>query len=401
MIHKFKVENFYSINEEQVLDFTSKKKYSGSYGEYDDSYIGLINCFVGANASGKTNLFKALSFLLWFAENSFYKISENTGRLFSPHKLRENDTTNFEVIFDMNNNLYKYNLSLTVDSVVSEKLEIKSKKGFSYIYKLENKDGNISIKYNRNNDILSKINPKEENRFIKSKRMVSFFSFLIGVGYFDEIGLTGITKEGFRNVFSHGSISLDSREESIILSRNLEKSEFKDKILLYLKSFDLGIEDYVQDKFKARINDEVLDLIGFKHSNNDKDFKLSIFDESAGTVKGLYLLLNLFKVLFNGGIAIIDELDSRLHYEIAKTLVNLFADKDINTKNAQLFFSTHQALFLNDRDKAQIFLAYKEDSLNTEVYRLDTIPGIRNTENFAEKYLSGEYGAIPRIEGCL
>lgn len=401
MIHKFKVENFYSINEEQVLDFTSKKKYSGSYGKFKKYYIGLVNCFVGANASGKTNLFRALSFLLWFAENSYYRVSDNPGRLFSPHKLRENENTNFEVIFDMNDNLFRYNLSLTVNSVVSEKLEIKSQKGFSYIYKLENENGKISIKYNRNNNVLSKINPTEEARFKKSKKMVTFFSFLIGIGYFHNIGLTGITKEGFRNVYSHGSISLDSSEESIILSKELEKSKNKDKILSYLKSFDLGIEDYVQDVFKARIKDEMFNLIGFKHSNHDRGFKLPIFDESAGTIKGLYLLLNLLNVLLDGGIAIIDELDSRLHYEIAKTLVNLFTDKDLNKKNAQLFFSTHQPLFLNDRDKSQIFLAYKEDSLNTEIYRLDAIPGIRNTENFFEKYLTGEYGAIPRIGDCL
>ena len=48
-------------------------------------------------------------------------------------------------------------------------------------------------------------------------------------------------------------------------------------------------------------------------------------------------------------------------------------------------------------DKKQIFLCEKEDYLNTEVYRLDEIEGVRNTENFFEKYLSGTYGATPRI----
>ena len=39
-----------------------------------------------------------------------------------------------------------------------------------------------------------------------------------------------------------------------------------------------------------------------------------------------------------------------------------------------------------DRDKKQIFLCEKEDYLNTDVYRLDEIEGVRNTENFFEKY---------------
>ena len=46
MIHKFTVENFYSINEEQELDFTSTKKYSNSFAEYEDKYISNVNCFL-------------------------------------------------------------------------------------------------------------------------------------------------------------------------------------------------------------------------------------------------------------------------------------------------------------------------------------------------------------------
>jgi len=399
MIHNFKVSNFSSINEEQELSFISQKKYSNSYKEYNNNYISLVNCFVGANASGKTNIFKALSFLIWFAENSFYQISDNIGKLFTPHCLKENDLTTFEITFDMNNKLYRYSLSLKIKEIYSETLEIKSQKGYTYVYKLENDNGNINIKYNRYSDILSKINKKEEERF-KSKKMVTFFSFLIGIGYFDGIGLTGITKEGFKNVYSDGSISLDAHSESIILSEELENSKLKANILSYLKCFDLGIENYSKNKYRARMENETINLIGFKHANSKKSFNLPIFFESSGTIKGMYLLLNLLEVLSKGGVAIIDEFDARLHYDIARKLISLFANKDTNPKNAQLFFSTHQPLFLNDRDKSQIFLCYKEDHLNTEIYRLDEIKNIRNSENFFEKYLSGEYGATPRIGKC-
>lgn len=400
MIHNFKVENFYSINEEQELDFTTNKKYSDSYGQYDNDYISKVNCFVGANASGKTNLFKALSFLLWFSENSFYQDLENDlKKLFVPHKLKENKPTKFEIIFDISQNLYRYSLILTPDELINEKLEIKSQKGYTFLYKLENVDKQINIKYNRNCDILPRINKKEEERF-KLKKKATFLSFLIGIGYLDKIGLTGITNGCFRNVYSRGSISLESKTEAIILSKELEHSKQKSEILKYLKCFDLGIENYVLGMFKAKFPSETLDLIGFRHANKEQSFDLPILEESAGSIKGMYLLLNLLDILEDGGIAIIDELDARLHYEIAHKIISLFANKDTNKNNAQLFFSTHQPLFLNDRDKTQIFLCYKEDYLNTEVYRLDDIPGIRNTENFFEKYLAGEYGATPRIEGC-
>ncbi len=399
MIHNFKVENFYSIKDEQELDFTSNKKYSDSSTLYNDIYVNNVNCFVGANASGKTNIFKALSFFIWFAENSFYKMPKNIGRLFAQHKLKENDVTKFEITFDINGNLYRYSLTLTPQELLNEQLEIKSQKGFSYLYKLNNKDNKISIKYNRNNDKLLKINSKEENRF-KTKKMATFLSFLIGIGYLDELGLIGIAKDGFKNVYSNGSVTLDANSESIFLSEELEESNIKPEILSYLKCFDFGIEDYGYEKFQAKYRNETINLIGFKHSNNEASFQLPIFEESAGTIKGTYLLLNLLRVLDCGGFAMIDEIDARLHYDITRKLISLFANKETNKNNAQLFFSTHQPLFLNDRDKSQIFLCYKEDFLNTEIYRLDEIKGVRNTENFFEKYLAGEYGAIPRIGNC-
>lgn len=397
MIHSFKVENFYSINEEQEINFVSKKAYSDSYINIEGGYVSLVNCLVGANASGKTNLFKALSFFIWFTENSFYRISsDDIGTLFNPHKLREGDKTKFEIVFDINNKLYKYSLSLTPKEIHNEVLEIKLQKGYTYLYKLENQDGKISIKYNRNSNILDKVNKKEEKRF-KTKKMATFFSFLNGIGYFESIGLIGINSDCFRNVFIDGIINFNSSVESVILSKKLENSKQKKEILSYLMSFDLGIIDYVEGIFNGIRNNKVFDYIGFKHSNHNTSFDLPIFEESSGTIKGTYLLLHLLKILSTGGVAIIDELDSGIHFDIARRLISLFANKDTNKNNAQLFFSTHQPLFLNDRDKTQIFLCYKEDYINTEIYRLDDIEGVRNTENFFEKYLSGEYGATPRL----
>ena len=398
MIHNFTVENFYSINEEQELDFTSTKKYSSSFTEYEDKFISNVNCFIGANASGKTNVFKALHFLLWYAQMSYYDMAGSYEALFDQHKLNKNKDTKFSLTFDNNNKLYKYELVLSPKEILEETLSTKAEKGYSYLYKLKSSNGNIEITYNRYND-LSKINSNEENRF-KLKKNVTFLSFLLGTGYLEKLGLKEITSSIFSNVSNVDSRSYDHVSESVYLSRALEKSEFKNDLIPYLRSFDFGIEDFAQDEsFKIQFdNGTTQQIIGFKHSNNGQSFSLSAIDESAGTVKGTFLLLNLIKVLSKGGIAIIDEIDARLHYDIARKLISLFTNKETNKHNAQLFFSTHQPLFLNDRDKKQIFLCEKEDYLNTEVYRLDEIEGVRNTENFFEKYLSGTYGATPRIE---
>ena len=63
----------------------------------------------------------------------------------------------------------------------------------------------------------------------------------------------------------------------------------------------------------------------------------------------------------------------------------------------QLIFSTHQYPLLSDRTKTQIFLTEKEN-FETQIFRLDEIEGVRNDENFANKYIAGTYGGTPNID---
>lgn len=74
-------------------------------------------------------------------------------------------------------------------------------------------------------------------------------------------------------------------------------------------------------------------------------------------------------------------------------------NKKINKYNAQILFSTHQALLLKELTKTQIFIVEKnKEDLTTEIYRLDEVEGVRNDENYAQKYLSGTYGGVPDID---
>ncbi len=72
MLHRLEIENFYSIREPQVIDLRA----SGHAPEDADRLAPLwkgenerapkVVALFGANASGKSNVLKALSFLVWF-----------------------------------------------------------------------------------------------------------------------------------------------------------------------------------------------------------------------------------------------------------------------------------------------------------------------------------------------
>ena len=102
-------------------------------------------------------------------------------------------------------------------------------------------------------------------------------------------------------------------------------------------------------------------------------------------------------VLAHGGIALIDEPDSFLHPLMLQSLITRFSDSKINKGKGQIVFSTHDIYVLDFLEKYEVNLVDKKDGI-TSARRLDTIPGVRNTDNFVKKYFEGEYGGLPVFE---
>ena len=95
---------------------------------------------------------------------------------------------------------------------------------------------------------------------------------------------------------------------------------------------------------------------------------------------------------------IVDELNSNLHANIVKSILNIFSDSKTNINRSQLFFTTHDTSILNQNNlrRDQIWLCDRNTSLATEissVVEFKTRP-LRNYEN---AYLSGKFNAVPII----
>lgn len=96
-----------------------------------------------------------------------------------------------------------------------------------------------------------------------------------------------------------------------------------------------------------------------------------------------------------------DEIESSMHPLLTRHLIEMVQDASINTKHAQLIFTTHDTGLLDTAllRRDQIWFAEKsEDTLQTEVYALTEFSP-RKGENISKGYLQGRYGAIPFIGG--
>ena len=405
MLHSFKVENMYSIGKEQEISFETNKLNDNSVAETKFGFINKINCIIGNNGAGKTAVLKCISFFIWLAEESFFGSKIEDPIPFEPHYLNKDKSTKIEMVFEKQNNLFKLEFELNQDIIFYEKLSIKhpEENKFKRVYSVDRRKNTMKTLYGED---LSPLNKKERER-VKSKNNSSLFSYLLTTGSLSHLGF----KNGIFNIF-YSNLTKGGRHEVPLLYDCFRLSEvirknkqFKDEMVTTIKSFDVGINDISEKSagqfvLSDRNNNTIMDndVISFIHGEGENQFDVPLPSESDGTIRSMSILFPIIDILKNGGLMVIDEIEMSKHPIIIKQLISSFEYSSKDSANVQIIFSTHQPLLLDNRSKSQIFLIEKEDGINTDIYRLDDVEGVKSSENFGLKYLSGRYGAVPRKE---
>jgi AAA15 family ATPase/GTPase len=239
------------------------------------------------------------------------------------------------------------------------------------------------------------INKVDKQRFL-DRQNVPILSGLLSTGYLPKIVF-----------FNQCNVSIDIGYDILrhfvsftAMQELSENQALQKKTMSLLKTVDKTITDLVFDDYSLIGKNENVKFLKFKHKTDTGcEFELFFNEESHGTQAAFGLFLKIIPVLENGGIMVIDEIETNIHPHLIQKMLSLFLDKKINKHNAQILFTTHQALLLKELTKTQIFVIEKnKENLSTELYRLDEVEGVRNDENHAQKYLNGAYGGIPDID---
>ncbi|HSQ98046.1 MAG TPA: ATP-binding protein [Rickettsiales bacterium] len=405
MLLKFSVENFLSIGSKQTIDFTisKKDKLNDSSSEVCGKYVNNVACLLGANGSGKSNLLEAINFYFFLTTipvkslgiqylNDRFQMKLNDQASLK-HKLLEHKNTKLDVEFIDSGKLFKLIIEINNNCIISEYLGVHVERDWTEVFSYQRgSDGKLK------NDIKFKNNFKmNENDLERFKEM------------------NGTTLYAFFGQYKYLKLILSDYED------NLEYCEFfknlnyefianrlirDNKFMEFIKTSKTVLIDRINDIADVEITDIKIDKnfvgqeqIFFLHKKNKESFWLEINEESSGTRAIIFLLFTFLSgMLERQCVLFFDEIESGIHPLAIRKILKLFSDKEINKYNSQIFFSTHQPLFLNDRTKTQIFLSKKNDKLETEIYRLDDVEGVRNDENYLNKYLVGCYGAIPKVK---
>jgi AAA15 family ATPase/GTPase len=391
MLKSFTLSNFYSIGiEPQTLSFEVSKKdlLNESFSERGSSYFTLLAGIVGANGSGKSNILRGLSFLISLIRSSYLTHSPDKELLYFPHALYRDKDSFMEIEFFNEGELYRYTIIFTRTQIKKEVLAKKTNR-FVNIFSL-NREAKNNFKIPEID-----INKVDKQRFLDCQE-VPILSGLLNTGYLPQIVF-----------FNQCHFAVDTLDRFIGYFR-VEDQLFKNqalqkRVINLAKTTDMGIIDLSFYNYAGKNNlgeTENSNMLQFKHkTDTGHEFELFFGQESHGTQTAFDLFLKIIPVLENGGTMVIDEIETNIHPHLIQKILSLFLDKKINQHNAQILFTTHQALLLKELTKTQIFVIEKnKENLSTEVYRLDEVEGVRNDENHAQKYLNGAYGGIPDID---
>jgi len=376
MILKFGAKNFYSFKEGFEVDLTLNEKISEGKG------FTNVLAIKGANASGKTNVLKLLSFISSFAKNSFSEVKPNEKILISSY-FENDDPIEMFIIFLENGIEYKYELSLTQESVIYERFYKKEKRWSKIIWREKNK--------------IDAISDFEEIKSIKVRPNVSFLSTALQHDLQSIKPLNNLFELIMTNVYALG------RHDGAINYQSASKFYYENKQIFkfvkeILKKSDTGVDDIDILKQEDKETGEISYFPLFYFIINKERKTLFFHDQSSGT-KSLFTQLGLYKIALDiGKPLVLDEFDINLHPDLLPMLVEFFENDKININNAQLIFTTHHVDIMNKLGKYKVVVVNKEEN-ESFLYRLDEIPGdlLRNDRPISPVYNAGKIGGKPKI----
>ncbi len=392
MIRKVTFSNFYSFKQKQEINFLAKKKKSYDYfNSKSGDDITKIAGFIGGNASGKTNIMRFFSFLSYFVCESSKNGPESNSGIAMKTFFNNQKPSNFYIEFELNNSIFFYEFSIKGNTILKEDL---------FVRKIQKGSRQREIFSRRLNNI--KFSSKEyfknfPKNFVKNIRSdVSLIAFLkshYNVEIINEVfdyflGFkSNINEKGeiIHHIIKHQFKTVDLYARNEALKKEIDR---------FINLFDLGLKSFDIKKETKEAGIEIT-ARGI-HSTEEGNKKLDFIYESSGTKSLFFALANILSALKNNNVVIIDELEFGFHPEALNKLIGFFIDENKDGK-AQIIFSSHSLGFMNKLDMHQIYLVEKNKKCRSFTYRLNKIEGIRSDENFLAKYMTGIYGAFPKI----
>lgn len=378
MVLEIALTNFFSINEKITLDLQAAniqtkeaRALAGNTFSVGTEHLLKSAAIFGANASGKSNIIKAIKAAVDMILNS-HNYNEGNSFGFMPFKFGgERTPSEFYIRFIINEIEHEYSFTCTPDGIETESLYFYPKGRRKLIFSRdERKPGEKKEKYEftgvirRPMDVASNTSPKT--------------LFLSRASQMD--------REKAKEVYRWFN-------EQLVFSLRDKPSIATDKFLADNKEAVLGVlraadSDIVEFSYKDG------ELTTFHRRNPSLPFDFNT-EESEGTKKLFGMMLTVMDVVRNNKVMFLDEVETSLHTRLVEYLISLFH----NSRSAQLVFTTHNTHLLDMSlfRKDQIFFVNKRDDASSDLYSLYDYKDFRERMDLEKAYLQGRFDAVPYV----
>ncbi|WP_326694589.1 AAA family ATPase [Streptomyces sp. NBC_01766] len=420
MLLRFQVTNHASLRDEQELSLIAADRHPDRVEtELPGTGHRVVPVAVvyGTNASGKSNVIDALRWMRSAVLSSFRTWDPSGGVPRRPFAMRQDTTAHpsvFEAEFALDGVRHEFGFSVDDDRVIEEWLFYYPEGRQRRLYERKAGEPMIFGRWltGQRKVIAELLRP---NSLYLSVAAAQGHKQLGAVYRWFQQSLRVATDNDFGQRLGHTvSLCLDGRGQGggapvMALLRfadlgvsGLEVAEPDEAAREEYRRITQAVREVLGDK--GRVQEQIPAPVRVEHTTADGVFPLDLAEESSGTRTWIGLIGPVVTVLSSGSVLCVDELDARLHPYLVDALVGMFQSPEVNSRGAQLIFSTHEAALLGRNVRTQLFrdqVWFTEKDPATLATRLFPMTEFRvrdSAENLEKRYLTGRYGAVPYLD---
>lgn len=430
MLLRFSVKNWMSFRDESTLDLvaTREKQHSNHIATIEKYGLKMlpVAAIYGANASGKSNLIKALRFAERFIVDPPKADAPIPVKPFRLSKDSSGHPTSFRFDILIDETIYEYKFSVTASKVVEEELkkiypnseEILFRRGASgddfSLSKKINEESEQHFAFRGTHDNQLYLTNSVSQKLLEFKPVFDWFQTRLVIVdpemHFGGLPEISAGSNPHFNKMIKRLRDLDSGIDSIckvnVLPETVMPRDVFEQFSTVLKEGDslplLGEDEGLFVRMeKGKLIMQRVELIHKSQGGEEIHFNFS--DESDGNRRLLELLPTFFVLEDHKYplVFVIDELDRSLHSNLTNNLLERVLGKQRTSwSRSQLIFTTHdtqlmtQELFRRD----EIWITERDKSGASKLIAFSEFADVRKDKDIRKSYLQGRMGGVPRIK---